>query len=61
MPGGGGGGASFCTKFFSTHGPRQNLSRIETVRVYLEQDIIKEVNHKKWLGVIIDRNFTWNK
>ena len=33
----------------------------ETVRVYLEEDIIKEVNHQKLFGIIIDRNLTWDK
>ena len=44
-----------------TLGARQNLSRIETVHVYLDEDIIKEVNHQKLLGIIIDRNLTWDK
>ena len=44
-----------------TLGARQNLSRIETVHVYLDEDIIKEVNHEKLLGIIIDRNLTWDK
>ena len=44
-----------------TLGARQNLSRIETVHVYLEEEIIKEVNHHKLLGIITDRNLTWDK
>ena len=44
-----------------TLGARQNLSRIETVHVYLDEDIIKEINHQKLLGIIIDRNLTWDK
>ena len=40
---------------------RQNLSPIETVHVYLEKEIIEEVNHQKLLGVIIDRNLTGDK
>ena len=44
-----------------TLGARQNLSRIETVHVYLDEDILKEVNHQKLHGIIIDRNLTWDK
>ena len=39
-----------------TRGARQNISHIETVHGYLEQKIIKEVNHQKLLG-----NLTWDK
>ena len=31
------------------------------MQCYIQNDVIKEVNHAKYLGVIIDHRLSWNK
>ena len=42
-------------------GCRQNTSRAESIEIYLENEIIKQVDNQKLLGVTIDQTLSWDK
>ena len=42
-------------------GSRQNTSRTESIEIYLENEIIKQVDNQKLLGVTIDQTLSWDK
>ncbi|MCU7801538.1 MAG: reverse transcriptase family protein, partial [gamma proteobacterium symbiont of Lucinoma myriamae] len=42
-------------------GTRQNLSHSDTIKLYLDNEVIKEVDNQKLLGMIIDKNLSWEK
>lgn len=46
---------------YMTLGSRQNLSRIEQIELFLENEIIQNVKQQKLLGVIIDNTLSWDK
>ena len=42
-------------------GTRQNLSLVESLEIYVDNEIIKEVENQKLLGVMIDKYLSWDK
>ena len=46
---------------FMIIGSRQNTSRAESIEIYLKNEIIKQVENQKLLGVTIDQTLSWDK
>ena len=46
---------------FMLIGTRQNLSLVESIEIYIDSEIIKEVENQKLLGVMTDKHFSWDK
>ena len=44
-----------------TIGSRLKLSHTESIRIFLHNELVKEVDNQKLLGVIIDKTLTWDK
>ena len=44
-----------------TIGYRSKLSHTESIRIFLHDEFVKEVDNQKLLGVIIDKTLTWDK
>ena len=44
-----------------TIGSRSKLSHTESIRIFLHDELVKEVDNQKLLGVIIDKTLTWDK
>ena len=42
-------------------GSRQQLMRADQITLYIENEMIKNADHHKLLGVIIDKNLSWDK
>ena len=42
-------------------GSRQQLARAKQITLYIENEIIESADHQKLLGVIIDKNLSWDK
>ena len=42
-------------------GSRQNLARTEQIVLYIENQVIQNADQQKLLGVIIDKNLSWDK
>ncbi|MCW4347252.1 MAG: hypothetical protein N0E48_28465 [Candidatus Thiodiazotropha endolucinida] len=42
-------------------GTRQNLSVAEAINIYIDNEVIKDVDNQKLLGVIIDKTLSWDK
>ena len=40
---------------------RSNLSNTESIRIFLHEELVKEVDNQKLLDVIIDKTLTWDK
>ena len=40
---------------------RQNLVRTEQIVLYIENQVIQNADQQKLLGVIIDKNLSWDK
>ena len=41
-------------------GSRQNISRVEQLEIYIDNEIIKQVDNQKLLGVVIDQTLCWD-
>ena len=41
-------------------GSRQNISRVEQLEIYIDNEIIKQVDTQKLLGVVIDQTLCWD-
>ena len=46
---------------FMLIGTRQNLCLVESIEIYVDNEIIKEVENQKLLGVMIDKHLSWDK
>ena len=46
---------------FMVLGSRQNLSLAESIEIYIDTEIIKEVENQKLLGVMIDKTLNWDR
>ena len=46
---------------FMMLGFRKNLIRTEQIDVYIEHEVIQNVEQHKLLGVIIDKHLSWDK
>ena len=46
---------------FMLLGSRQNLLRTEQIKLYIENHVILGTEQQKLLGVIIDKNLSWDK
>ena len=46
---------------FMLSGTRQNLSLVESIEIYVDNEIIKEVENQKLLGVTTDKYLSWDK
>ena len=44
-----------------TIGSLSKLSHIESLRIFLHDELVKEVDNQKLLGVIIDKTLIWDK
>ena len=42
-------------------GTRQNLSLMASIEIYVDNEIIKEVENQKLLGVMTDKHLSWDK
>ena len=42
-------------------GSRHNLSANDILQIILDDELIKHVENQKLLGIIIDKNLTWEK
>ena len=42
-------------------GSRQQLMRADQITLYIENEMIKNADHQKLLGIIIDKNLSWDK
>ena len=42
-------------------GSRQNISRAESVEIYIDNEIIKQVDNQKPFGIMIDLTLIWDK
>ena len=46
---------------FMLIGTHQNLSLVESIEIYVDNEIIKEVENQKLLGVMIGKHLSWDK
>ena len=44
---------------FMLIGTRQNLFLVESIEIYVDNEIKKEVENQKLLGVMIDKHMSW--
>ena len=44
-----------------TVGSRQALTKIDSLKILLDNELIKSVENQKLLGIIIDKSLTWDK
>ena len=42
-------------------GSRQNISFSESIQIYVDNELIREVKNQKLLGITIDKHLTWNQ
>ena len=42
-------------------GSRQNIAEIESFEIFIDNEIIKQVDNQKLLGIIIDQTLSWDK
>ena len=52
---------TFVMTFVMTTGTWQNLLQLDKLTIFIEHELIREVDNHKILGVIIDKTLSWDK